>query len=69
MALRVDHHRAPSGHCALLGPNERSSFDPERCKQNAIFQVQAIKAGHISVIYRQTGGVLSVGSTGFAASW
>ena len=44
-------------------------FDPERCKQNAIFQVQAIKTGHISVMYRQTGGVLSVGSTGFAASW
>ena len=42
--------------------------------QNAVsrtrfFQVQAIKTGHISVIYRQTCDILSVGSTGTAAAW
>ena len=44
-------------------------FGPEICKQNAIFQVQAIKTGHISVIYRKTGDKLLVGSTGTAAAW
>ena len=46
-------------------------FDPESCKQNAIFWVlvQAIKTGHISVIYRQISDKLSVGSTGTAVAW
>ena len=35
----------------------------------AIFQLQAIKTSHISLIYRQTGDKLSVGSTGTAAAW
>ena len=33
-------------------------FVPELCKQNAIFQVQAIKIDHISTIYGQTGDIL-----------
>ena len=36
-------------------------------QQNAI-QVQAIKTGHISKIYRQTGDILSVSSKGTAAA-
>ena len=41
---------------------------PEQCKQNAIFQAQAIKTGHISIIYRQTCDILSVSSKGTAAA-
>ena len=43
-------------------------FVPERCKQNAFFHVQAIKTGHISIIYGQTGDILSVSSKGTGAA-
>ena len=43
-------------------------FVPERCKQNAIFSVQVIKTGHISIICRQTGDILLVSSKGSAAA-
>ena len=51
--LRVDHHRAPS--CAPFGPNKISIFCPRTLEEE--FQVHAIKTGHISIIYEQTGGV------------
>ena len=43
-------------------------FVPEHCKQNAIFQVQAIKTGHISIIDQQTSDTLLVSSKGTAAA-
>ena len=51
-----------------LGQMKYRYFVPERCKQNAIFLVQAIKTGHIWIIYRQTGDMLSVSSKGTAAA-
>ena len=46
-------------------------FDPERCKQNAIFSGTSHqnRSYHISVMYPQTGDILLVGSTGTAAAW
>ena len=45
-------------------------FVPECCKQNAIFSgtSQAIKTDHISIIYPQTGDLLSVSCKGTAAA-
>ena len=58
---RVDHHRAPSG--VPFGPNEKSIFCPRTLQaERNFFQVQAIKTGHILIIYRHTGNVLSVSS-------
>ena len=66
---RVEHHSAHT--CAPFGPNEILIFCP-RMHCNAasrahFYQLQAIIAGHISKIYRQTGDILSVSRMGTAA--
>ena len=43
-------------------------FVPECCKQNSIFQLQAIQANYIVIICRQTGDLWSVSSMNTAAA-
>ena len=51
-----------------LAQMKHQYFVVEHCKQNAIFQVQAIKKGHISIIDGQTSDTLSVSSKSTAAA-
>ena len=66
--------------CAQIRPSPRAmqcSFWPKwnidilsqnTASRTQFFQVQAIKTGHIWIIYRQTGDILSVSSQGTAAA-
>ena len=66
---RVNHHCACQAVLCLAQMKFRYLYQ-SAATRTQFFQVQAIKTGHISIIYPQTCGILSVSSKGtVAAKW
>ena len=59
---------SPCSACSVWSKWNIDILSQNAASRTQFFQVQAIKTGHISMIYRQTGDILSVSSKDIAAA-